>query len=252
MIDDDATNDIIVKQFTGAAALSRAAAEKFAALAQTAVSQHGRFLVALSGGGTPKPLYRRLARPPYAAALPWAQTHVFWGDERLVPPDDAGSNYGGARALLLERVPIPAENIHRVRGEWAAEAAVNDYTKQLKDVATESRAWPRFDLALMGLGEDGHTASLFPGPIPPAEKEQSVMAVTADYDGRPAQRLTLTPLVFNDAHVLLFLVTGEGKAEAATAVLKGPTTPEKWPAQRIHPYDGVTYWYLDRAAASQL
>jgi 6-phosphogluconolactonase len=249
------TNDAhetIVRQFEDAAALSAAAAETFAEMAQTAVSQHGRFLVALSGGGTPEPLYRCLARPPYAASLPWRQTHVFWGDERLVPPEDAGSNYGQARDLLLQHVPIPAENVHRVRGEWEQEAAVADYRKQLAAVARGERTWPRFDLILMGLGSDGHTASLFPGPIPPQEETQAVMGVAADYDGRPAARLTLTPLVFNDAKTLLFLVTGERKAEALTAVLAGPPAPEKWPAQRIHPHHGVALWYVDNAAAAKL
>ncbi|HID28743.1 MAG TPA: hypothetical protein EYP19_01925, partial [Desulfobacterales bacterium] len=122
---------------------------------------------------------------------------------------------------------------------------------QLRQLAEPNRAWPRFDLAVMGLGGDGHTASLFPGPIPAAELRDPVMAVTADYDGRPAQRITLTPLVFNDARHVLFLVMGENKAEAVTAVLRGPHQPEKWPAQRIESGNGRLVWFLDEAAASK-
>jgi 6-phosphogluconolactonase len=144
-------------------------------------------------------------------------------------------------------VPIPAENIHRAKGELAAETAVTDYTQQLQQFAR-----PQLDLALMGLGDDGHTASLFPGAIPAAETSQPVMAVTADYNGRPAQRITLTPLVFNAARHILFLVTGEKKAAAVAAVLNHQDTPEKWPAQRIQPANGTITWLVDAAAAEKI
>ena len=233
-------------------ALVETAAELFVAWAETAVTQHGRFLVALSGGGTPQALFQRLSQPDYAQRPFWASTHVFWGDERLVPPDDDGSNYKMAADLLLQHVPIPAENIHRAKGELHPATAVADYTWQLQQLAATGQQWPQFDLALMGLGSDGHTASLFPGPIPAAETEQPVIAVTANYNGRPAQRLTLTPLVFNDAAHILFLVTGEKKAQAVTAVLHAPPNPEQWPAQRIQPAHGQTTWLLDQPAAQQL
>ena len=232
-------------------ALSEAAARLVVDTGREAVAKNGRFLIALSGGGTPSGMFRLLAQPPFSEQMPWAQTHIFWGDERLVPPADPGSNYGQAARLLLNHVPIPAANIHRVKGEDDSAAAVHDYTAQLRQLAEPGRAWPHFDLAVMGLGSDGHTASLFPGPIPAAETQNPVMAVTADYDGRPAHRVTLTPLVFNDARHVLFLVMGKSKAEAVTAVLHAPYQPEKWPAQRIKPGNGRLLWFLDEAAASK-
>jgi 6-phosphogluconolactonase len=232
--------------------MSQAAARLVVAIAQGAVAIHGRFLIALSGGGTPAGLFRLLSQPPFLKRLPWAETHVFWGDERLVPPDDPGSNYGQANELLLRHVPIPPANVHRVLGEADADTAVADYTAQLQQIAQPGHAWPRFDLAIMGLGSDGHTASLFPGPVPPAESRNPVMAVTADYNGRPAHRITLTPLVFNDAHHIIFMAIGANKAKAVKAVLQGTPEIETWPAQRISAQDGKITWLLDKAAAADL
>lgn len=237
-----------VRVFQDFEALTRAAAELFVATAQEAVAENGRFLTALSGGGTPQALFHLLASPAYAAQIDWARTHVFWGDERLVPPDDPGSNYKMAYDALLAHVPLPPENIHRAEGELEAETAVTRYTQELAQMAPPGQAFPPFDLALMGLGSDGHTASLFPGPISSAERTQPVMAVMADYDGRPAQRLTLTPLVFNAARRLVFLVTGAKKAAALAAILTHQDTPETWPAQRLQPTNGTVTWLVDEAA----
>jgi len=239
---------LIVEIYSDPAELTQAAARLFVAAGTTAVSQNGRFLVALSGGGTPQALFQRLSEPDYAQEPFWGGTHVFWGDERLVPPGEEGSNFKMAADQLLRHVAVPPENIHRARGELDPAMAVADYTRQLQETAAPGHSWPQFDLALMGLGSDGHTASLFPGPISAAETTQPVVAVTAAYDGRPAQRLSLTPLVFNDARHVLFLVTGEKKAAAVTAVLHGPPAPEQWPAQRIHPPHGQITWLLDAAA----
>lgn len=222
---------------------------RFAAAAEQAVAQRGRFLVALSGGSTPRALFTLLARPPYATQLPWARTEIYWGDERLVPPDDPQSNYGQARRLLLDHVPVPPEQVYRMRGELPAAEAAAAYTAVLREKAAHGRAWPRLDLALMGLGADGHTASLFPG-APPAQ--DPVIAVTADYQGRPAARVTLTPLVFNDARLLLFLVAGADKAAAVSAVLQGPRDPINLPAQRLDNAPGETIWLLDEDAAANL
>lgn len=244
--------DPILKVFSSPAALSQAAADRFVALAKEAVSVRDRFSAALSGGSTPQGLYRLLAQPPYATDMPWAQTHLFWGDERLVSPHDPGSNYGQVARLLLQQVALPATNIHRIKGELDPAAAVADYTEQLRHFAALDRPWPRLDLALMGMGSDGHTASLFPGPIPAQERRQPVMVVTAEYEDRPSQRITLTPLVFNDARHLVFLVTGEEKATALAAVLRGPHQPQEWPAQRIQPHQGTLTWLVDETAASKL
>jgi 6-phosphogluconolactonase len=240
-----------VRFFADIEEMSLAAAKQFMLWAQAAVAANGRFLVALSGGSTPRRLFSLLSQPPFADSIPWAQTHVLWGDERLVSPDDAGSNYKQAYDLLLQHVPIPAAQSHRAQGELDPAAAVRDYGRQLQALAEPGRAWPRLDLAIMGMGSDGHTASLFPGPIPPEETTQPVMAVTADYDGRPAQRLSLTPLVFNDAHHILFLVSGAEKAEALTAVLNHTDTPEQWPAQRIQPHEGQIMWFVAEITLSQ-
>ncbi len=238
--------DILV--FANSEALSTAAAEFFAQLVQQA--EGSKFLVALSGGSTPRALFQKLAQPPYAASLPWETIHFFWGDERLVPPGDPGSSFGEAKRLLFDHVSVPIANIHRIKGELPPEESRRDYAEQLRQFCTQG--WPRFDLAIMGMGSDGHTASLFPGPIPPAELADPVISVTADYEGRPAQRVTLTPLVVNDAHHVLFLVTGAQKAEAVTAVIHGPRNPQQWPAQRIQPHSGQLTWFLDQSAASLL
>lgn len=235
--------------FQDGAALALAAADLFAAAAQTAVTARGRFLVAMSGGSTPQALFALLAQSPYATAVPWAQTEVYWGDERLVPPDNSGSNYYHARRLLLDHVPIPAEQVHRVRGELPAATAVATYRAVLKQAAAPGRAWPRLDLALLGLGADGHTASLFPGS---ADASDPVIAVSADYQGRPAARVSLTPLVFNDARRLLFLVAGADKAPALAAVVQGPNDPRRLPAQRLANPPGDLIWLVDEAAAADL
>jgi 6-phosphogluconolactonase len=233
-------------------ALSQAAAAIFLEVALDSTAQNGRFQAALSGGSTPRRLFQLLAKPPYQTAVPWAHTHLFWADERCVPPDHEESNYGQARRLLLDHVPLPPDNIHRIKGELEAATAAADYRQQLQALAQPPQAWPRLDLALLGLGDDGHTASLFPGPIPAEEKTQPVMAVTADYQGRPGNRVTLTPLLLNQSAQTVFLVAGESKAEAVAAVLHGPWQPEKWPAQRIRPFSGRLRWLLDKAAAGRI
>lgn len=237
--------------FETAEALYLAAAAYVMRTAQTAVQARDRFTIALSGGGTPGPLYELLAQPPYSATLPWAKTHVFWGDERLVPANAAGSSYHQAWTTLLAHVPLPAENIHRLKGELPAAAAAADYARQLATLAEEGQAWPSFDLVLLGLGSDGHTASLFPAGAQP-QYHTPTLAVTADYAGRPAGRVTLTPLVFNAARNLLFLATGAEKAAAIAATLDGPIDPARWPAQRIQPASGRVTWLIDRPAAQQL
>ncbi len=239
----------MVQVFADKAALARAAADRITTLAAESIAEQGRFSILLSGGSTPQALFTLLAAPPYNTRLPWQQIHFFWGDERLVPPGDAGSNFFHAAQMLLDKVPVPAENIHRVRGELPPATAVLDYTAQLKAFAAGGRDWPRFDLVLLGLGSDGHTASLFPGSPAADAPGTAVKSVTADYEDRPSQRLTLTPPVFNDARHILFLVTGANKAQAVTAVLEGPFDPVQWPAQRIQPHRGTVTWFIDQTAA---
>jgi 6-phosphogluconolactonase len=165
-------------------------------LARQAVAARGAFFVALAGGSTPRPLYRRLVD---LDALPWPETHVFWGDERTVPPDHPESNYHQARELLLDHVPVPAAQVYRIQGELDPVSAAEAYAQTLLAAAAAGEAWPRFDLVLLGLGSDGHTASLFPGSTYPVEEMQPTVAVSADYGNRPAGRVSLTPPVFNSA-----------------------------------------------------
>lgn len=219
---------------------------------RAAVRERGVAAFILSGGSTPLAVYAALAG---ATELDWSRVHVFWGDERLVPPDDPGSNYRAAWEVLLSRTPIPPANVHRPLGELPAGAAAADYTEQLRAWAATHdpgtlHAWPRADVALLGLGEDGHTASLFPGS--PVDSDQPVVAVSADYQGRPAGRVTLTPAVFNDARHVVFLVAGGGKAEAVYQTLRDDGDPRRYPARRIRPTAGRVTWLLDRAAAARL
>jgi 6-phosphogluconolactonase len=234
------------------AQLAEFAAGRFVAAAEKAVSSRGRFLVLLSGGSTPQALFSLLAGDSYRKRIDWTAVHVCWGDERLVPPDDAGSNYHHARRLLFDHVAIPAAQVVRVRGELPAADAVKDYEQRLAQLSGGDRSWPRFDLALMGLGHDGHTASLFPGSDATSETSRPVLAVTAVYENRPAQRITLTPPVFNDAREILFLVAGADKAEALAAVIQGPYDIQRWPAQAVQPVAGGLIWLVDAEAARLL
>jgi 6-phosphogluconolactonase len=231
-------------------ALTLAAAAKFALLAQEAVRQRGRFLVCLAGGSTPLDTYRLLARAPYAATLPWEQMVFMWGDERMVPPDDPQSNFGQAQAALLSHIPVRAEQILRMRGELPPAQAAADYTTQLRRYADPGLNWPRFDLALLGLGTDGHIASLFPHQRPALRAVQPAIAVQAQYAGRPAQRLTLTPPVFNAARQVVFLVAGADKAAALAASLDPASDPFAWPARLIDPPGGWVTWLIEAQAAN--
>ena len=235
-----------IQIFSDSAALSRFAADLFARTTRQAVAMRGRFVCALSGGGTPLVLYRLLA----TASLPWDKLFFFWGDERCVPPNDAESSYHQAHTAWLAYKPIPEKNIFRVKGELGPVAAAEEYAAQLKSIATGKFGWPRFDLALLGLGADGHTASLFPGSA--ETSGVATVAVTAHYQDRPANRVSLTPNVFNAAHNVVFLATGQEKARALVNTLAGPREPVQFPAQRIQPVDGKTWWLVDEAAASLL
>ena len=235
-----------VRIFKDAVELSRAAADLFVTLAVQSIRERGRFLVALSGGSTPMALYRLLAREP----IDWTRIHVFWGDERLVLPEDAENSYGQAREALLKHIPIPTENIHRVASELDPVAAARDYASILREFAAPPLDWPRFDLVLLGLGEDGHTASLFPGS--PVDATEPVIAVTAQYQGRPARRVTLTPPVFNAARQVIFLVTGANKAVTLKGVFSDYNSSEQIPAKRIQPADGQVTWLVDKAAGKEI
>jgi 6-phosphogluconolactonase len=219
-------------------------AKSFIEVAKQAIAERGRFLVALSGGGTPMKLYERLADEP----LDWSRVHFFWGDERCVPVDDSENSYGQTKKVLFDKI-ITAK-VHRVHSELEPNSAAIDYAHTLSQFADPPLDFPRFDLVLLGMGDDGHTASLFPGSL--VDVPTPTLAVTAHYQDRPANRITLTPLVFNQAREVWFLVTGYGKAETLKKVIEGEFKPKVYPAQRIHPTNGNLVWMIDQAAGSLL
>ena len=229
--------------------LSLHAAELFVEQAARAKNERGRFLVALNGGNTPTRLFRLLATD-YRDQVNWGKTHVFWGDERCVVPDDPGSSYGQAKETLLNQIDIPENNIHRVKGELEPASASAEYVQILKSFAEYHLEFPRFDLVYLGMGEDGHTASLFPGS--PVDVTEPVIPVTANYQDRPANRVTMTQVVFNQARMVVFMATGEKKANTLAEVLSDRYNPALYPAQRIEPKDGRLIWLIDQEAASKL
>jgi 6-phosphogluconolactonase len=238
-----------IRIFKDMEALSRSAADLFVQQALQSVHERGQFLVALNGGGTPARLFQLLATD-YRDRVDWSKTHIFWGDERLVAVADPESSYGQAWNLFLSRVPIPEANIHRIHGELEPTKSAQEYESVLKRFASPQLDIPHFDLVYLGMGEDGHTASLFPGS--PLDVNDIVIPVTAHYQGRPAQRVTLTPMVFNQAHLIAFMATGEKKAYTLAEVLSDRYQPELYPAQRIDPKDGKVIWLIDEDAANKL
>jgi len=231
------------------AALAQTAAERFVAASEEAIENRGRFMVALSGGSTPQETYSRLADPTLATKVSWRNVHLFWGDERCVPPEHPDSNYRMARKTMIQKVPIPQANVHRIHGELAPDLAAETYEEELRSVfGSEDR--PRFDLVFLGLGKDGHTASLFPGSPALRETKHWVMAVFVET--LQVWRVTLTPPVLNSARQLSFLVAGKSKAKRLHEVLEGETQPEALPAKLIQPLNGQVTWLIDQAAAAKL
>lgn len=239
---------MILQTFPDPESLSRAAAGLFARLAASAANARGRFSVALSGGSTPRRTYEILARPPFREQIPWDRTHVFWGDERCVAPDDPRSNARMAREALLDYVPLPRAQVHPFFCLPSPETGAREYEALLRNFFGE--APPRLDLVFLGLGKDGHTASLFPGDSALEEQEHWTAAV--DIPGEDLHRVTLTPVLINRAAVVAFLVTGAAKAGALREVLHGPHDPRRLPAQLIKPEDGELHWLVDREAGGQL
>lgn len=229
-------------------ALARTAAEIFTVQAHASIQQRGRFTVALSGGNTPRQLYVHLANPEISSQIDWENVHLFWGDERCVPPDHPDSNFRMARESL--HVPIPEQNIHRILGELPPEEAAMRYEQELRVFFGDI---PRFDLVLLGLGEDGHTASLFPAS--PALYEQARWAVAVSHKVPPpplVPRVTLTLPVINHAREVIFLVAGREKAGRVAQVIGEMPAPEELPASAVQPLNGNLTWLLDQSAAALL
>ena len=232
-----------------APSLARVAAAQFVDRAAAAIAARGRFAVALSGGSTPRAMYTLLASDGLVHRVDWAHVHLFFGDERCVPPEHPDSNYRMVRETLLAHAPVPPGNVHRMRGEDAPAEAALAYEADLRAFFGSGTA-PRFDLVLLGMGDNGHTASLFPGQ--PAVRERVRWVVACYVDEVGMWRLTLTPVAINAAAEVTFLVAGAGKAAMLKRVLEGPYQPDLLPAQIVRPTDGVLRWLVDEAAAADL
>lgn len=238
-----------LKVVAGAAAFYAEAAQEFSRCAEAAIAARGRFSVTLSGGNTPRGVYSWLAEQKNSR-LPWDKVFVFFGDERAVPPDHPDSNYRMARESLLSRVPIPSANVFRILAELPAGQAADRYEQDLrKFFRLAGDAWPQFDLIMLGLGEDGHTASLFPGSK--ALQEQSRLVVANWVEKFSSYRITFTYPVLNHAAEILFLVSGQAKAPILRDIFD-PARTNSYPAQAVQPVNGRLLWIADRDAAALL
>jgi 6-phosphogluconolactonase len=235
-----------LKIYTNYRDLFDAAAQMIVARLDSALKEKRRVALVLTGGGTPKPLYELLGTAPYRTRLEWDRIHLFWGDERCVLPEDPQSNFGMAWKALICRLEIPQSNIHRIPGEWPdPEEAASFYEQELLRILPE-RPVPEFDLVLLGMGADGHVASLFPG----TEWDQNRLVVANYAPKLHSQRISMTPRLINEAGTILFLVKGAAKAAALACVLRDPECQA--PARKITPSHGDMLWMVDRDAASKL
>ena len=242
-----------IQIFQDRQSLIQAATEFIVELGVQSIASRGNFTVALSGGATPRSLYVGLAEPVNYGPLDWSATFLFWGDERAVPPDHVDSNYHMVKEALLDHIPLPPEHVFRIRGELPPDAAGVAYHHLLEcsvPLKESGFSIPRFDLALLGLGEDGHTASLFPGTAALAVEDR--WATDNYVDMLAAWRVTLTYPVLNNAREVVFLVSGGTKASILAQVLQGPSQPDRFPAQAVSPKNGHLLWFIDSAAAAAL
>jgi 6-phosphogluconolactonase len=231
---------------TDASDLARRGAELFLAAAKASVRRRGRFVAAISGGSTPRAMHRLLAQIPYISDVPWQKTHLFWVDERMVPPEDPESNFGTAKTDFLSAIPLPPQNLHPMPVTISPEAGTARYEAELK--AYFQSGLPIFDLIFLGIGTDGHTASLFPGQLLTDDSKQWVVSVKGGQSHVP--RLSLTFHVLNHARQVIFLVSGKKKANVIKTLFED--TRQTLPAGRVHPVSGKLLWLLDRDAASFL
>ncbi len=226
------------------------AAEEIAHVAGEAICMHGEFNLCLTGGSTPERTYELLATR-FELSVDWKEVHFYWGDERCVPPDDPASNYAMANRAIISKLKLKADQIHRIRGEDQPEDAAREYEEELRDrLNLGDGEFPRFDLMLLGLGDNCHMLSLFPGI--PAIHEAHRLVVPVEVEDKIRNRVTMTPPVMNNSARIMFLVSGEKKAAAVKRVLEGSDDPERVPAHLVAPKDGVVIWMMDKAAASQL
>ena len=223
-------------------------ASDIAGSANVRINESGVFSLVLSGGSTPRALYRVLAEPPFLDDMPWENVHIFWGDERCVPPDHRHSNYSMAFDAMICRLPLPEDNIHRMRGEGNPDEAAREYELDIREFFMNERGLsdeiPSFDYILLGIGEDGHTASLFPGGISLDETRRLVVPVEAPSYMPVSQRLTMTLPIICAAKRVAFMVSGEGKREILNAILHDVNARERYPSARVTAAEEVI-WYTD-------
>ncbi|MEW6385980.1 MAG: 6-phosphogluconolactonase [Thermodesulfobacteriota bacterium] len=244
----DPDGAVMIQVYPDLESLSRAAADAFVRRVREVLEVRDRVSLALSGGHTPRRTYELLAQPEFRDEIDWKRVHVFWGDERCVPPEDPRSNARLAREALLDHVPLPAGNVHPIWCGASPEAGAAQYAARLKDFFAGRT--PRFDLMLLGLGADGHTASLFPGSE--ALKERSRWTAVVKVPQEEFCRVTLTFPLINQAALIAVLVAGADKAETLKEVLKGPREPQRLPARLLSPLTGELRWLVDREAAARL
>jgi len=247
------TTEVTYKVYPDGEALARAMAEQLLAAAQEAVAARGVARIAISGGTTPKRMFEMLADPAAAefAVFPWEKTDLFWVDERCVPPDDKDSNYRMTRLALLEKVPLAADRVFRIEGELDPELAAARYESAIRNrFRLEGAQLPTFDLIALGMGPDGHTASLFPHTA--GIHELTRIAIANHVPQKETWRVTLTSPVINQGRKVVFLIGGADKAEVLAGVLGKTYAPETWPSQLIQPKSGQLLMLLDKAAAAQL
>jgi 6-phosphogluconolactonase len=235
-------------KFKDAEALSEAAAKWIADIIAETLRSHPRFTIALSGGSTPERLHKILAAAPYKEQIDWSKLHIFWGDERAVPFQDSRNNAKMAFETLLNFVPVPAAHIHVMRTDIPPERSAIEYEKILHTYFGETG--PSFDLVLLGMGDDGHTLSLFPGTA--VIHEEKLWATSFFLQAQDMHRITLTRPIVNRAARVAFLTTGPKKAHALKEVLKGKYNPDLYPSQTIMPQAGELHWFVDEAAAAEL
>ena len=241
-----------IKIFSDRSALFKAVSNEFVTLTNQALQLNTKMNIALSGGSTPENLYKCLVTFPYLNSIFWNVVHIFWGDERCVPPNDVSSNYGMGKRLLLDHINIPRKNIHRICGEAKISEEVCRYSYEIKsNLPICENLFPQFDWILLGLGSDGHTASLFPDA--PSLLEEKTICVAAVHPESGQKRISLTLPVINSSKRVSFLVTGEEKRNVVDKILKGrQQDSERYPAAKVKPCSGKLEWYLDKAAAGKL
>ena len=236
-----------IQIFPDPASLAESAAHQFIELGNDAIQKKGVFYTALAGGSTPKATYTLLGSKEFAPQLDWSKVHIFWGDERCVPPDDPDSNYLMAYQALIKKIPIPTKNVHRMRAELEPLEAADKYDQELQTTLGDP---PQLDLVHLGMGDDGHTASLFPGTK--AISENKRLAAANFVQKLNDWRITLTPVMINQAHNISFIVAGPNKSQTLRKVLEEKYDPHVLPSQIIHPTAGSLTWLIDEAAGQSL